>query len=173
MTAIGWGIAAILALAPVRPEGPRAFAGPTAIVAAEPASGGAGYEPTPTSELPPRPRLEPATRGTLVRGPVTGDSEVRERLRVAGTVSMVLAVVSYGLLAVGLGVGNATTADIQSLRRPEDIERRRKLLARGQVANGLGIGAAISAGVLTAVAIGLLAAGRPRIDRRSRAVRRR
>lgn len=169
MTTIACALAVVIAIGPAPAGDPRGFAGPREVVAAETADVEPALAPetraSPPSSPPP-PRIDAPEARAAIAAPVDRSDIVRDRLRSAGTASMVLAVVGYALVAVGLGVGNATTADIRSLRRPEDIDRRRTLLARGQVANHLAIGAAISAGVLTALGIALLIAGRPRDARR-------
>ena len=69
---------------------------------------------------------------------------------------VVAGLLGYGLMAVGLGIGNSAEASVLPLRRRDDIEARRDVLARGQLSNRLAIAGAVTASVAMAVKIPLI-----------------
>ena len=94
-------------------------------------------------------------------------SQQRERpdghgMVVTGVSLIVVSVLGYVGLAVGLGLGNAAEADLRALQGPEDLQRRRDLLQRGRIANGVAIGSGAAAAALMAAGIPLVIVGRRR-----------
>ena len=115
-------------------------------VASEASSEPASEVPSETpSESSPRPQRQP------------GDRMVQ-----AGVGVVVASLVGYGLMAAGLGIGNRAENDLRPLSGRDDIERRREVLARGQLGNRLAIGGAIAATAAMAVGIPLIIVGRRR-----------
>lgn len=99
--------------------------------------------------------------------PSEGSQPQRERpdghgMVVAGVSLIVVSVLGYVGLAVGLGLGNAAEADLRPLQDPEDLQRRRDLLQRGRIANGVAIGSGVAAAALMAAGIPLVIVGRRR-----------
>lgn len=107
----------------------------------------------PEAEAPARPQRQP------------GDRMVQ-----AGVGVTVAGLLGYGLMAAGLGVGNQAEGDLRSLTGREDIDRRREVLARGQLGNRLAIAGAVTASVALAVGIPLIVFGRRRHEAGARAV---
>ena len=78
----------------------------------------------------------------------------------AGVAAVVLGAAGWVATIVGLGLGSAADSDIAPLRARDEIDRRRELLDRGRLANRLALGAGISAGVMLALGVTLLAVAR-------------
>lgn len=114
-------------------------------------SGGAmAAEPEAGAAVPVEPANERAPR-------LPGD-----RMVSAGVGVVVAGVVGYGLMAVGLGIGNRAEGDLQALVEREDIDVRREVLARGRLGNRLAIAGAATATAAMAVGIPLIVIGRRR-----------
>lgn len=131
---------------PAAEPGPAPAAEPHPAPATEPRS-------APATEPHPAPAAEPASR--RVRSP--GDRMVQ-----AGVGMVVAGLVGYGLMAVGLGIGNRAEGDLRPLLERDDIEARHQVLARGQRGNRLAIAGAVTATVAMAVGIPLIIVGRRR-----------
>jgi hypothetical protein len=85
-----------------------------------------------------------------------------DRMVQAGVGVVVSGLVGYGLMAVGLNVGNRAEGELLPLTSREDIEARREVLARGRLGNRLAIAGAVTAAVAMAVGIPLIVIGRRR-----------
>ncbi len=81
---------------------------------------------------------------------------------VAGVVLVTLGVAAWALMGAGLGVGNDAETRLDGLGSGADLERRRELLRRGRVGNGLAVGGGVAAAVLVGTGIPLIAIGRRR-----------
>lgn len=81
---------------------------------------------------------------------------------VAGSVMIFGSAAGYIAMAVGLGIASKADADVRALTSNADLERRRKVMARGELGNRLAIGAGVSAAVLMASGIALVVVGRRR-----------
>lgn len=119
-------------------------------VASEASSEAASEVPSATSS---EPSPEPSPRSQRQPG---------DRMVQAGVGVVVASLVGYGLMAAGLGIGNRAENDLRPLSGRDDIERRREVLARGQLGNRLAIGGAIAATAAMAVGIPLIIVGRRR-----------
>src|SRR5690606_32491943 len=103
-----------------------------------------------TIDVAPR-ALEPR----CARGP--GDRMVQ-----AGVGIVVAGLAGYGLMAVGLALGNRAEGDLRPLAEREDIATRREVLERGRLGNRLAIAGAVTATAALAVGIPLIVIGRRR-----------
>jgi hypothetical protein len=86
-------------------------------------------------------------------------------LVVTGVVFIVGSAIGYAVMAAGLGIGNRAEQDIRPLGDPEDLDRRRELLARGRLGNRMAIGAGVTSAALMAAGIPLVLVGRRRAMR--------
>lgn len=112
--------------------------------------------PAPVTSVRP-----PPPRPVAVDGPpaLTPRRVVLQRVGVA---AIVAGAAGYVAMIVGLGIGAAAESDLAPLRGRDEIDRRRDLVARGQLANRLALGASISGGIVLAVGIALVAVARRR-----------
>lgn len=85
-----------------------------------------------------------------------------DRMVQAGVGVVVAGLVGYGLMVVGLGIGNQAESELLPLSEREDVERRREVLVRGRLGNRLAIAGAVAATAAMAVGIPLIVVGRRR-----------
>lgn len=190
MRAVALALGLALVAGDVRAAAPRGYAGALAV----PTEAATTAEPVPTESEAAEPLpAEPVTpeRDVSVASPVatstrdepppprpvahpSGLSGRRLVAQRVGVAAVVLAAGGWVATIVGLGLGSAVDSDLAPLRGRDEIDRRRELLERGRLANRLALGAGISAGVMLAVGVTLLAVARrqrPRSSAQARAAR--
>lgn len=93
-----------------------------------------------------------------------------DRMVQAGVGVVVAGLAGYGLMAVGLAIGNRAQGDLSSTLERDGLATRRDVLARGRLGNRLAIAGAVTASVALAVGIPLIAIGRRRHEAAARAL---
>ncbi len=172
MRAVALAVGLVVAAAEVQAGPSRGYAGALAVPAGE----GAVLEPAPAATSAAEPRRDAVTPEPIgdtatpssAEGPPpprpvahpSGLSGRRLAMQRAGVAAVVLGAGGWVATIVGLGLGSAADSDIAPLRARDEIDRRRELLDRGRLANRLALGAGISAAVLLAVGVTLLAVAR-------------
>lgn len=190
MRAVALALGLALVAGDVRAASPRGYAGTLAV----PTQAATTTEPVPAEPMSADPvSADPVTpaRDASMASPVSATthdepppprpvahpSGLSGRRLVAqrvGVAAVVLAAGGWVATIVGLGLGSAVDSDLAPLRGRDDIDRRRELLDRGRLANRLALGAGISAGVVLALGVTLLAVARrqrPRSSAQARAAR--
>ncbi len=123
--------------------------------------------PEPEPALTPEPAVERATPVPPPRAAPPPEQEgppPGKRMAVAGSVLIFGSIAGYVAMAVGLGISTKADADVKALSSVGDVERRREVMARGQLGNRLALGAGISAVALMGTGIALVVLGRRRAD---------
>ncbi len=165
--ALAVGLAMVAAEAP--PASPRGYAGALAVPTQDagstepapvvPASRSRAATPESTARAAPTTAAEAPPPPRPVAHP-SGLSGRRLAMQRAGVAAVMLGAAGWVATIVGLGLGSAADSDIAPLRARDEIDRRRELLDRGRLANRLALGAGISAGVMLALGVTLLAVAR-------------
>ncbi|MEM9457678.1 MAG: hypothetical protein AAGF11_26095 [Myxococcota bacterium] len=131
------------------------------VMAAAPSEASSGASPDTSPDASSDASSETSSEASPDTAP-RSERQPGDRMVQAGVGFVVASLVGYGLMAAGLGIGNRAENDLRPLWGREDIERRREVIARGQMGNRLAIGGAIAATAAMAVGIPLIIIGRRR-----------
>ena len=85
-------------------------------------------------------------------------------MAVTGSVLIIASAGGYVAMAVGLGIGNESDAQVRSLQAADEVERRREVMDRGRLGNRLALGAGLASVALMATGIALVVVGRRKAE---------